>query len=63
MRTGVFGEQRRRTNVIKDGELELDCEHPSLGELTAEVEECLCELGDLAVDLAADDCILPSSGP
>ena len=63
MRTDVFGEQRRRTNVIKDGELDLDCEHPSLGELTAEVEECLCELGDLAVDLAADDSIPSSSGP
>ena len=52
-----------RTDIIKNCKLELDCEHPSLGELTAEVEECLCEFGDLVIDLAADDRILPSSGP
>ena len=63
MRTDAFGEQRRRTNVIKDGELDLDCEHPSLGELTAEVEEYLREFGDLVIDLATADGIPSSSGP
>ena len=52
-----------RTNVVKDGELDLDCEHPSLGELTAEVEEHLCEFGDLVIDLATADGIPSSSGP
>ena len=52
-----------RTDIIKNCKLELDCEHPSLGEVTAEVEKHLCEFGDLVIDLATADGIPSSSGP
>ena len=63
MRTRNNGKEKRLTDVLEYGKLDLDLSYPVLGEAAAKVNESLCEFSNFTVDLGARDRIFPSAEP